>query len=61
MKKIIISKLFLYRHRFIIGYLLLGLLFVSILFIFPLFTQDGLSETEITSATTSAELTLQTI
>ena len=61
MKKIIISKLFLYRHRFIIGYLLLSLLFVSILFTFPLFTQDGLSETEITSATTSAELTLQTI
>lgn len=61
MKKIIISKLFLYRHRFIIGYLLLGLFFVSILFTFPLFTQDGLSETEITSATTSAELTLQTI
>ena len=52
-KKKPISKLFLYRHRFGIGYILLGLAFVTLLFTLPLFTQQGLSEAEIESATSS--------
>ncbi len=57
-KKKPISKLFLYRHRFGIGYLLLGLAFVTLLFTLPLFTQQGLSETEIESATSSYYLSV---
>ena len=53
MKKIVISKLFLYRHRFIIGYIILGLAFVGLLFFLPLIAQDGLSNAEIESATSS--------
>lgn len=53
MKKIIISKLFLYKHRFVIGYILLGLAFTTLLFILPLFAQHGVSEAEIESATSS--------
>ena len=53
MKKIVISKLFLYRYRFIIGYILLGIFFVSLLFGLPMLAQNGLSESEIESATTS--------
>lgn len=58
MKKIIISKLFLYRHRFLIGYIILSLAFVALLFILPLIAQDGLSETEMESATTSYHLAI---
>lgn len=53
MKKIIISKLFLYKHRFVIGYILLGLAFIGLLFLLPLYAQHGISETEIDSATSS--------
>ena len=53
MKKIIVSKLFLYRYRFVIGYCVLGLAFVILLFVLPLIAQYGLSEAEITSATES--------
>ena len=53
MKKIIISKLFLYRYRFIIGYLLLGIAFIFLLILLPTFAQKGLSEAEINSATSS--------
>ena len=53
MKKIIISKLFLYKHRFVIGYILLGLAFTTLLFILPLFAQHGISEAEMDSATSS--------
>ena len=53
MKKIIISKLFLYRYRFIIGYILLGAAFVFLLFLLPLFSQHGLYELEMESATRS--------
>ena len=52
-KKIIISKLFLYRYRFIIGYVVLGILFSALLFGLPLLAQNGLTESEIDSATTS--------
>ena len=53
MKKIIISKLFLYRYRFVIGYIVLGLAFTVLLFLLPTFAQKGLSEAEIDSATSS--------
>ena len=53
MKKVIISKLFLYRYRFVIGYLILGFIIITLLFILPLIAQKGLSEAEINSATSS--------
>ena len=53
MKKIIISKLFLYRYRFIIGYVILGLAFVALLSTLPIFAKTGLSEAEVASATDS--------
>ena len=53
MKKIIISKLFLYRYRFVIGYAILGLAFAILLITLPGFAQNGLSEAEINSATNS--------
>ena len=52
-KKVIISKLFLYKHRFLIGYIILGLAFVALLFFLPLFSQNGLSEAEMASAESS--------
>ena len=53
MKKITISKLFLYRYRFVIGYIVLGILFVALLLTMPIFAQNGLSQAEIDSATNS--------
>ena len=53
MKKIVISKLFLYKYRFIVGYVLLGAAFIALLLALPLFSQHGLSEAEIESATSS--------
>ncbi len=53
MKKTPITKLFLYRYRFIIGYSILGIAFVALLFLLPLIAQKGLSQTEIESATSS--------
>ena len=53
MKKIIISKLFLYRYRFVIGYIILGVAFILLLFGLPLYAQTGLTEAEISSATNS--------
>lgn len=57
-KKIIISKLFLYRYRFVIGYALLGIAFIALLLMLPLFSQTGLSQTEINSATSSYALSM---
>ncbi|MBR2840153.1 glycosyltransferase family 39 protein [Candidatus Saccharibacteria bacterium] len=53
MKKIVISKLFLYRYRFVIGYVVLGIAFVALLVMMPMYAQTGLSEAEIDSATSS--------
>lgn len=58
MKKIVISKLFLYKHRFSIGYILLGLAFVLLLFALPLFAQNNLSEAEINSVESSYALSI---
>lgn len=52
-KKIIISKLFLYRYRFIIGYIILGMAFIGLLFLLPFIAQNGISRGEINSATAS--------
>lgn len=53
MKRIIISKLFLYKYRFVIGYVLLGLVFVTLFFVLPRFAQTGLSKAEMDSAVSS--------
>ena len=61
MKKITISKLFLYRHRFGIGYTLLFLIFCALIFLIPLLSPAGLSEAEMQSTVTSHNLSLETI
>lgn len=53
MSKTPISKLFLYRYRFIIGYVILGVAFAALLITLPLVAQNGLSEAEMNSATSS--------
>ena len=58
MKKIVISKLFLYRYRFVIGYVVLGMAFLCLLFLLPVFAQSGLSQAEIDSATSSYYLSM---
>lgn len=57
-KKVTISKLFLYRHRFVIGYVVLMAAFVVLLFTLPLIAQDGLSSAEMDSATSSYHLAI---
>ena len=59
--KIRISKLFLYRHRFIIGYSLLGLVFASILILLPALSPGGLSQSEMQSAIDSNNLSINTL
>lgn len=60
-KKLVISKLFLYRYRFIIGFALLGLAFAGLLFGLPLLSPGGLSNAEMQSAVTSAHLSSTSI
>ena len=61
MKKIVISRLFLYKHRFVIGYILLSLAFLGLLFLMPTISPDGLSEDEMSSAVTSNNLSIETV
>lgn len=56
MKKLIISKLFLYRYRFFIGFILLGGAYIALLFGLPLLAPHGLSTAEMESATRSYAL-----
>lgn len=56
MKKLVISKLFLYRYRFIIGFILLSSAYIGILFGLPLLAPRGLSIAEMESATRSYAL-----
>ena len=56
-----ISKLFLYKHRFIIGYIILGLAFVALLLAMPLFANNGLSEAEIDSSTSAYYLNIKSV
>lgn len=61
MKKIVISRLFLYRHRFAIGYTILSLAFLGLLFLMPTISPDGLSEAEMSSAVTADSLSVESI
>lgn len=61
MKKHTISKMFLYRHRFVLGYLLLAVLFTFTLVILPSVTPNGLSEAEMSSVVTSMNTHYETI
>lgn len=61
MKKIIISRLFLYKHRFGIVYTLLTLAFIGLLFLMPLIAPAGLSQAEMESVVTSNGTNLNTI
>lgn len=60
-KKFVISKLFLYRHRFAIGFILLSTAYVALLFGLPLLAPRGLSEAEMQSAANSYNLHLDSI
>jgi hypothetical protein len=61
MKKHTISKMFLYRHRFVIGYLVLAALFIFTLTVLPMVTPNGLSESEMESVVTSQSINRNTI
>ena len=61
MKKITISKLFLYKHRYGIGYVTLFLIFSALIFLIPMLSPAGLSEAEMQSAATSHNLDMQTV
>lgn len=56
MKKLVISKLFLYRYRFVIGFFLLALAYLGLLLWLPLLSPNGLSESEMISAAHSYAL-----
>lgn len=55
------NKYFLYKNRFIIGYLLLALSFLGLLFFLPQIAPDGLSSSEISSAISSQNLNYHSI
>ncbi|MDO5480963.1 MAG: glycosyltransferase family 39 protein [Candidatus Saccharibacteria bacterium] len=62
MKENVLSrKYFLYRHRFGIGYTILLLLFAGLLFFLPLISPNGLSQAEMDSTVTSAQLSMESI
>lgn len=56
MKKRTLNKFFLYKNRFVIGYSLLGLAFLILIFVLPLISPNGLSEAEKQSVVTSYNL-----
>lgn len=61
MSKLIVSKLLLYRYRFYIGYVMLGLAFVALVVLLPLITPNGLSEAEMSSVVASYNLHFSSI
>lgn len=61
MKKLVISKLFLYRYRFVIGFVLLSAAYLGILFGLPLLSPAGLSEPEMQSAASSYAVHIDSI
>lgn len=61
MRKIVISRLLLYRYRFYIGYILLGLAFVGLVCIMPTFSPKGLSLAEQESVVSSYNLHFSSI
>jgi 4-amino-4-deoxy-L-arabinose transferase-like glycosyltransferase len=56
MKKTEISRLTLYRYRFVIGYSLLGVFFLAFLFLLPLLSPGGISAEEMQSAADATSL-----
>ena len=58
MKKPNIARLFLYRHRFGIGYTVLGIIFLAIIILMPFLAPSGLSAAEIESVKASDSLHL---
>lgn len=61
MRKFDISNTFLYRYRFLIGYISIGLVFAAVIIFLPYFSIHGLTDLEIESATQSGTLSLNTI
>ena len=61
MKKLVFSKLFLYRYRFVIGFILLSTAYLGILFGLPLLSPAGISEAEMQSATSSYALQIDAV
>ena len=55
------NKYFLYKNRFIIGYILLAASFLTLILFAPKIALTGLSTSEITSATASQNLNLRSI
>ena len=55
------NKYFLYKNRFIIGYILLAASFLTLILFVPKIALTGLSTSEITSATASQNLNLRSI
>ena len=56
MKKRTPTSLFLYRYRFHVGFILLALAYIALLFGLPLLAPNGLSESEMASAAHSYDL-----
>lgn len=56
MKKLTISSLFLYKHRFLIGYIILGAVFALLLILLPLISPEGVYQGEMHSAVSSNNL-----
>ena len=61
MSKLVISKLFLYRYRFFIGYIILGLAFIALVCLLPLISPTGLSDLERQSVTNSYNLHISSV
>lgn len=56
MKRRPLAKLFLYRYRFQIGYIILGIAFLGLIFFLPNISPAGLSEAEMSSTVDSYNL-----
>mgnify|MGYP001673431325 CR=1 FL=1 len=61
MGKINPNKYFLYKKRFIIGYILLTISFLSLIFFIPKIAPNGLSSSELSSAISSQNLNYRSI
>ena len=60
MRKTAVSKTFLYKNRFRLGYLLLALAFLALLFTLPLFAQTEISAAEMESVVIAEKLDFST-
>ena len=61
MKKHRISSLFLYKHRWALGFGLLGIIFIALIFLIPLLSPNGISEAEMRSAVNSVAINRESI